>query len=318
MRAQGADAATFLHGQLSQDVLGLAEGELRLAAYCSPKGRMLASLLVWRSAADAIDLACHASVLEATLKRLRMFVLRARCRLEALDTAVYGLVAPAAALSQAAPAVGRATRLDADGGALLRLPDVDEGAAGRPTARLLVLPGDAAAAGEAVRDRALGVLLGRGPTLPAPPAALDAARWQRLWVKSAVPWISAPTVERFVPQMVNFELVGGVHFQKGCYPGQEVVARAQYRGSVKRRMFRLRQIAGPPPAAGSDIVAEDDPSQPAGTVVLSAPAAGGDGAELLAELRLGSLQARLHAGSADGPLLQPLDLPYPLPAAEPA
>jgi folate-binding protein YgfZ len=291
IRAEGADAASFLHTQLTQDVSGLDAHSARLAGYCSAKGRLLASFVVWRPAPETVELACSADLLPAVLKRLTMFVLRARCRLSAWPEAeasagprllgLAGASARAWAGAHWPAAPWRVTQTAA--GRLTRLPDV----AGSPRA-LLVQPADAAP-----------------PALP----ALAPAAWQALEVASAVPRIVAATVERFVPQMVNLELVGGVHFQKGCYPGQEVVARSQYRGTVKRRAFLLRADA--PIHAGQDVYAADDPVQPAGTVVNAAPLpAPGAGHLALVELKLTALAQPLRLGSPEGAPLTRVAMPY--------
>jgi hypothetical protein len=127
-------------------------------------------------------------------------------------------------------------------------------------------------------------------------------------VTSGVPRITAATSEQFVPQMINFELVGGVHFQKGCYPGQEVVARSQYRGTVKRRMHLFATTGSA--RAAQEIFHSDDPAQPAGMVVNAAEVPG-LGTRLLAEVKLAALDGgNLHLAGADGALLQRLPLPY--------
>jgi hypothetical protein len=146
------------------------------------------------------------------------------------------------------------------------------------------------------------------PDLP----ALGADDWAWLEVRSALPRITAATIEQFVPQMVNLELVGGVNFQKGCYPGQEVVARSQYRGTVKRRAMLFDCDAELRP--GQEVFVSEEPDQPAGQVSNAAPRPGG-GCTALVEVKLAALAASgLHAGSAAGPLLRRLELPYPIPA----
>lgn len=289
IRALGADAASFLHGQLTQDITQLDDNQARLAGYCSAKGRLLASLVVCRRGPEELLLACSADLLAPTLKRLSMFVLRAKCKLSDAGTelAVYGLAGSAAArwLGDAAPGRpwGAATLGEATA---VRLPD----AMGQPRYLLIQAVGAAS------------------PDFP----ALNPAAWAWLEVRSAVPRITAATVEQFVPQMVNLELVGGVNFQKGCYPGQEVVARSQYRGTLKRR-GQLLDTDGVL-QAGQEVFHSADPGQPAGMVVLGAPRPGGGGTALV-ELKLAALEGgSLHAGSAEGTLLHPLNLPYPLPA----
>jgi folate-binding protein YgfZ len=283
IRALGADAATFLHSQLTQDIEGLGAEEARLAGYCSPKGRLLASFVVWRPAPDEVLLACSADLLAATLKRLSMFVLRAKCKLSdaSAERALYGVVGDALPL----PAAAGAVRGDADR-TLIRLPDV-EGLA----RALLVQPAEAAV-----------------PEVP----PIDLATWNWLEVRSGVARIVAPTVEQFVPQMVNLEVVGGVNFKKGCYPGQEIVARSQYRGTVKRRAMLFDSDAELQP--GQEVFHSDDPGQPAGLVANAARGPGGTSSALV-EVKLAALAGgSWHAGNADGPLLHQRPLPYALPS----
>lgn len=301
MRARGSDAATFLHSQLTSDVAALPPGAVRLAGFCSAKGRLQASFLVWQNAGDELLLACHASVLPTTLKRLSMFVLRAKCKLcdAAMPgpepgspplhcTGLVGEVASAAlrACGLAPDAAWQA--IGVDGGSLLALPAVDGLA------------------------RAVWVAP-EGAPMPGPadaaPIALET--WRRLEVRSGVPQIESATVDQFVPQMLNYELIGGVDFKKGCYPGQEIVARSQYRGTVKRRMFLFELDA--PAAAGQEVFHAADPGQPAGMVVNAAGAPGGAASTALVELKLAALGGTLHLGAVDGPPLRPTALPYAVP-----
>jgi folate-binding protein YgfZ len=285
--ATGEDAAAFLHGQLTNDFEHLAAGHAQLAAYCSPKGRMLASFTAWKSATGDIMLECDNTVLPAVLKRLSMFILRAKCKLAdvSADYRIYGLAGGDVASFGFAPSPVWGAQHSDSGLTLVRLPD----AAAVPR-HMLIAPQD--------------VKIDAAPELPR-------EQWEWLQVQSAIARITAPTVELFVPQMVNFEAVGGVNFKKGCYPGQEVVARSQYRGTVKRRMFPAHTSGEL--KAGQDVFNSEDPSQPAGMVVLSAAAPNG-GHDALIELRLQALeQGTLHAGAAGGPLVTPGALPYELP-----
>jgi folate-binding protein YgfZ len=270
IRAAGPDAASFLQSQLTQDVLSLDARRATLAGWCSAKGRLLASFVVWRPAPEEFLLACSADLLPAALKRLTMFVLRARCKLTdaSADLPLVGVA------SATAPPAWQCSD------AFIGLPAVDG------TARAL-------AAGDV-------------PALP----ALEASAWAWLEVSSAVPRIVAATVEQFVPQMINLELVGGVNFQKGCYPGQEVVARSQYRGTLKRRAFVFDSAAAGSP--GQELFHSADPAQPAGMV---ANAASWDGRHrVLAEVKLAALGGgTLHLGAADGPVLHRVDMPYAVP-----
>ncbi len=306
MQASGADAASFLHGQLSNDVNRLDARQARLAGYCNAQGRMLASLIVARRDADTIWLLCAADLLPATLKRLSMFVLRAKATLSdaSAGRVVLGLAGEVAqthlgrVLGQA-PAADAWSRHDLGAGLVVRLPD-----AGLPR-WLWVGPADEAVALEAA--------------LP----ALSTTTWDRLDITAGVAPVQAATSGLFVPQMLNYELVGGVDFKKGCYPGQEIVARSQYLGKLKRRAFLLAGATQPHP--GQEVYWSEDPQQPAGQVAASAPAGeAGEPALALAELKIGAVgSGSLHLGSAQGPALTLLALPYAVPqlagdAANPA
>lgn len=287
IRVQGADAASFLHSQLTQDVQSLAEGQARLAGYCSAKGRLLATFIAWRADADTVMLACSADLLPATLKRLSMFVLRAKAKLSdaSAEFPLHGLAGETARqmLGDATPAtVWQVARVGT--AQVIRLPD----AQGLPR-YLWCAPAEA----------------GAPEIAPIPPEA-----WAWLEVQSGVPRITAATLEQFVPQMVNLEAVDGVNFRKGCYPGQEVVARSQYRGTLKRRSFLFRCAAAAQP--GQEVFHSGDASQPAGMVVNAASFEGRHAA--LVEVKLAVLDGgSLHLGAADGPALEREELPYALP-----
>jgi folate-binding protein YgfZ len=287
IRASGADAATFLQGQLTNDVASLDAGSARLAGFCSAKGRLQASFIVWRPAEDEFLLSCSTGVLAPTLKRLSMFVLRAKCKLtDASDEiALFGVAGTAATAMLGDCAVWRGRRHGA--ATAFRLPD---GAGSQRD--LLAAPVDAE------------VDVGAAP-------AMTLETWRWLEVESGIVTIEASTVDRFVPQMVNFELVGGVDFKKGCYPGQEVVARSQYRGTTKRRTLLFDCDALPAPA--QDVFIAGAANEPAGTVVNAAPHPEHPGGSALVEVRLTALGADLRLGGADGPPLRQRPLPYPVP-----
>lgn len=292
--AQGEDTATFLHGQFSQDMANQPGDQARLAAYCSPKGRMLASFLCLRPAPDTYWLLTDVSVLPATLKRLSMFVLRSKAKLQDAAGALcaVGLVGASAQTEVGQHVPGTIWAHEATSGWMTRLPD----AAGLVRC-LWVGP----------VDQAGTWLMGR-PALPIP-------QWNWLQVMSGVPQIQAAGVDQFVPQMVNYELVGGVNFSKGCYPGQEIVARSQYRGTLKRRAFIVHALA--PLSCGQEVFSEADPGQPAGMVVNAAPMLNSMAWSALVELKLNALDSTLRAGAADGTLLTLGQLPYAIPSADP-
>lgn len=311
--ATGDDAASFLHGQLTNDVQHLDAASARLAGYCSPKGRLLASMLTWR-AADAIRLLVSKELTASVQKRLSMFVLRAKAKL--LDAtgsvSIVGFAgdvrAPLAKLFDALPD-GVHVHVAGPAGSLIRVPD----AAGRP--RYLWIGPKAL-----VQERL--------DTLEGELARVSPAVWDWLDIHAGEPRITQGVLEQFVPQMINFDVIGGINFRKGCYPGQEIVARSQYRGTIKRRMALAHvaldgaALAGEMTAdaaehavrAGVELFHSDDPSQPCGMVVNAAAGAKG-GIDLLAEIKLAALEnGTVHLGVADGPLLEFLPLPYALPS----
>ena len=255
----GADAAEFLHSQLSNHILDLQPGEACFATYNSPRGRVLANMLVLRRA-DRFLLVMAADLLEATIKRLRMFVLRSKTVFHT-DSAwqVYGQSgadtgADAAALKFAAE--------ESDNGLIT-----------------LALAGG---------NR---MVLSPVP-LPDADHPAEAEAWQAAEILQGRPWISQPTVESCVAQMLNQHLLGGVHFKKGCYPGQEIIARAQYRGQVRRGMAVCRSAQ--PVAVGSKVEAD---GEEVGIVINSAAH---DGAfVLLAVIKHGAAGKALQADSQD-------------------
>jgi hypothetical protein len=146
---------------------------------------------------------------------------------------------------------------------------------------------------------------------PKPEAPLlDTANWAWLDVMSGVATLTQPIVEAFVPQMLNYESVGGVNFKKGCYPGQEVVARSQFRGTLKRRAYLVQ--ANAPLAVGQEVFHDSDAEQPCGTVAAAAPCPAGGWHALVSMQTRAAEGGALHVGSTQGPALTVLPLPYPL------
>ncbi|SAK53827.1 folate-binding protein YgfZ [Caballeronia glebae] len=293
---KGEDAATFLHTQLTNDVQHLDASTARLAGYCSPKGRLIGSFLMWRTA-DAVRLLIAHDVQAAVQKRLSMFVLRAKAKLTDAtpDVAAVGFAGDVrAALSGIFDALPDGVHVKVEGphGSLIRVPDA------------------------AHRSRFLWV--GPKADVEAQLAKLDAKlkrvpeqMWDWLDIHAGEPRITHATVEQFVPQMVNFDVLGAVNFRKGCYPGQEIVARSQYRGTIKRRTALAHVDHATP---GAELFHSADPGQPCGLVVNAAPGEHG-GVDCLVEIKLAALEyGSVHVGSADGPALAFVPLPYAFPA----
>ena len=305
--ASGADAATFLHNQLTNDVAHLGLAEARLAGYCTPKGRLLASFLMWKLE-DDILLQLPRSLQGPIQKRLQMFIMRAKATLsDVSDSRVQlGLTGPAAAsvLGNWFVALPDAPyrKVDAEAGTLIRLADTGE-------------IGDSAAAGVTryVWITDVQTLEDAWPTLAAALKPTGAGAWTLAGIRACVPAIAPATQEKFVPQMINFEAVGGVNFQKGCYPGQEIVARSQYLGKLKRRMQPATVAASV--AAGMEVFSDEDSGQACGMVVNAAAIDAGNSA-CLVEIKLAALDFPVRLGASDGPLLTFYALPYALADAE--
>lgn len=281
IRVAGDDAAAFLHGQLTQDFALLGMQHARLSAYLSPKGRMQASFIGFKRGPSEVLLICARDLLAPTLKRLSMFVLRSKARLTdaTADFQLCGLAGDAA--RAVLPAGGEPwSRADVGDATVVQLYPAD----GQP--------------------RALWVAPARSPAPQGAPLGEDLWLWSE--VRSGVATLTAPVVEAFVPQMLNYESVGGVNFKKGCYPGQEVVARSQFRGTLKRRTY-VAHLGGDV-AAGAEVFAQDDAEQPVGTVVQAAGAPGG-GTDALVSLQIAAAGGALQAG---GHALALLPLPYAL------
>ncbi len=297
----GEDAASFLHNQLTNDVEHLGANEARLAGYCSPKGRLQATFLIWRNA-ESVFLQLPRELQPALQKRLSMFVLRAKARLSDAGAGhvVLGLggAAAQAALRQHVESLPDAPygKVDHPLGTVIRLAD----AFGAPRYQWLLSAADAAALMPALRQT---LALGGNQA------------WHLSSIHAGVPQVTAKTQEQFVPQMINFELLGGVNFKKGCYPGQEIVARSQYLGKLKRRAA-LVTIDHAVAQAGDEVFAVADPGQPCGMVVNAAPNGAG-GVDALVEMKLAALEAGdIRLGSAEGAPLAFRPMPYPLDALE--
>jgi len=297
----GEDASNFLHNQLTNDVEHLTTAEARLAGYCSPKGRLLATMLMWKTP-EAIMLQLPRDILPAVQKRLQMFVLRAKAKLADVSEqhVVLGLAGAAgtALLSKWFPAMPSTayTTASSDAGTLIRVAD----AFGAARYIWITTP-----------DFAIACWTGLSQTL----TPTTSGTWRLSDIHAGIPQVTSATQEKFVPQMINFEVVGGVNFKKGCYPGQEIVARSQYLGKLKRRMM-LATIATMEAAAGMDVFSSEDPEQPCGMIV-NAERSSDSTMDCLVEIKTATLEhGSIHLRSAAGAALKFAALPYTLPDSE--
>jgi hypothetical protein len=292
LRVSGTDAAAFLQGQLTSDVGELAPGSMQLSAWCSPKGRVLANFVLRRIDADGFELLLPRLLLESFQRRLAMFVLRSKVAIhDASGTTIcIGIGGPAAAQCIAAvigttPALHRCTVIE--GGVFGAL----------QSSRFIAVVEPSQAPGLWNRFGAV-----RAAGYPC---------WRWLTIRAGVPMILPPTQDRFIPQMINLDALGAVSFQKGCYTGQEIVARTQYLGRLKERLALAHGSAAPEP--GARLYAPAFGDQPCGTVV-NASAAPGGGADLLFVAQIAAIVAGdLRVGAREGAPLTPLPLPYAVP-----
>ncbi len=274
----GPDARTFLNSQLTRNVP--TDATASLYGYCSPKGRLLADGVLWAHG-DAVSLVLARDLAAAIAKRLRMYVLRAKVTIEDVSASqpLAGLVDPASA-----PAMESWTAQHIDDVTWVRYPDVG------------------------TRRRYLRIGAGEG--------GIEATTWRWLDLQAGLPRIEVATQDRFVPQMLNLEALGAVDFRKGCFPGQEIVARSQYLGKLKRRMTlaSLDALAAVP-LPGTDVWLPGE--REASGLVVNAERGPDGRIALLAELPLALFASTaLRVGSADGPPLTIEPLPYDLPDNE--
>lgn len=305
IRVSGEDAVTFIHGQLSHDIASLKADETRQAGYCTPEGRLLAIMLVWKSEGD-VWLMLPRDILPALVKRLQIYILRAKVTLTDVSEAFFlcglgGKKAASVIASRFSPlpdAIGKKT--DNASGTLVRVKDALGGA------RFLWISPVAPADARAFLSDTLH--------------AANDEDWELGDIEAGLPQVFEATQNRFVPQMMNMELVDGLSFAKGCYPGQEIVARTQYRGTVKRRMIpAYAQIPGEKTAReagiapGSDVFDTKTPDSPCGTVVRAARFDTGRIDCLMVISRELFASDSLRLGAPDGPALHITPLPYSMP-----
>ena len=266
IEASGADAPEFLHGQFTNDVLGLEDGKATLSAWCNPKGRVIATFLLCRSG-NRYWLALPQALKAAFLRRLKLYVLRASVNIAVADEglALAGMIGAPTDQSRAAgvfPVVPPAAGLNDDLAIVIAAP-------------------------ETLQELRTG--------LEGNEQAWDAAN-----VRRGIPWLEEQTRERFLPQELNLEALGALSYDKGCYPGQEIIARLRYRGEVKR-LLRRATAAGalalaPRPGTALTLPGE---TKTIGAVISAAP--GPEASELLVVLERAFIKPGQILACADEP-----------------
>lgn len=292
--AKGDDSETFLQGQITNSIKKLTGNNWQLNGYCTPKGRLLASFLIWKQQ-DRYQIQIHHTLRESIQKRLTMFVLRSKVKItdSSEETIRIGIAGPLArqlietTLGSSSPQPKQIATCTQ--GIILGL--------GENRFELSLAPEHAQDIWQTLKQQAM-------------PVGSDTWNW--LSVQAAEPIVYKQTQEEFVPQMVNFDLVDGVDFKKGCYTGQEIVARTQYLGKLKKRMYLGNVTTSNNVNPGDHLFSADFDGQASGMVVNAAPAPDG-GVDILAVIQISSAaNETIHLHSPDGPALRLTELPYTL------
>lgn len=294
LKVSGEEAQGFLHNLFSSDVKALSPQHAQYSSFNTAKGRALATFLIWQSGTGYF-LQLPRELLAPIQKKLSMYVLRSKVKIEnASDSIVcLGVSGTDAAppLLQLFPALPQNTLdiVQHDDASLIRL-DANR-------FQVIATPQHATALWQQLGSKA---------------RPIGSPGWDWLNIRAGIPVILPQTQEQFVPQMANLDLIGAVNFKKGCYPGQEIVARMQYLGKNKRRMYLAHVFSATSPQAGDELFSMEMEGQSCGMVV-NAQAAPGGGYDLLAVIQIASHDAfPVHLGALTGARLQFQPLPYPL------
>lgn len=308
--ARGLDTLTFLQGQLTNDIVAPGPEQSRLAGYCTAQGRLLATMILGEMPSiDSVPVVrglIRSDILAPVLKRLSMFVMRSKVAITATEIGVVGVSAPtmeaaalASALKHALPASPWQT-IHAETGTWIAAPSADP-----QLCRWWWIAGSL----EQPACEAVGAIWAYG----------DASIWESMDIQTGLPWIEARTQDLFIPQTLNLDLIGGVSFTKGCYPGQEIVARSHYRGTVKKRMA-LGKVQSPiqspsdtTPKPGEDIFDGSQAEQPCGRLINVSTLLAGDSVEhwMLFETSFDAYDhQQLRVVNGSGPAINTVPLPY--------
>jgi len=294
IKAEGEDAMEFLHSQFTNDLKqGVTQALSQLSAYCSPKGRILSLFRIFK-ANDAYYLAMPRELVDATHKRLSMFVLMSKVKLEDVSgqTTQVGVSGP---------------NIDQKLMAMVgELPEEVDGVASHGNITIIRIPGPFPRYQLCGPAEEMAQAYTRLSTFM---AEVSPNAWELLDIEAGIPVIHQANVEAFVPQMVNLQAIGGLSFKKGCYPGQEIVARMEYLGKLKRRMYRVHS-SGELAAPGDPVYVHDGEARKAGTVVMAQPhPAGGSELLIVAEIEAAENSILHQLEDTDSPLKFE-ELPY--------
>lgn len=294
----GEDAEAFLLSQLSNDIRQLDESRAQLSTYCNPKGRTLGLFLIFREQ-DNFILVSDPTIATSLMPRLKMFVMRSKvaiadCSGQRVLTGISGPDAETKLSSMFDHAMPGEpyTMWQQNGLAVIRL---------RGEAPRFMVSADV--------EKAMSIWNGIGEEF----MPVNRSAWEWTDITSGIPSIFPATSERFIPQMLNLDVLGAINFKKGCYPGQEIIARMKYLGKLKQRMY-LGHVSGMAPAPGDPVFSAAFGDQSAGTVVNAQPAPDGGGDLLVVAQLKAATEGKLHLLSLEGPPIELQHLPYEIPA----
>ncbi len=298
IRVTGEEAQKFLQNLLSNDISLVNSKTSQLSSFSNPKGRMLATFLIWQQASDYM-LQLPRSLTAAMHKKLSMYVLRAKVKVSDASDETVSLGIAGSKASELINQYFNIT-LDQDS-AVAQHNDTSVIRIAAQRYQINTSPQQAISIWNIFASSA---------------KAAGSGCWDWLNIRAGIPVVTPSTQEQFVLQMTNLDLLGGVSFKKGCYPGQEIVARTHYLGKQKRRMFLAHVDTESAPVAGNEVFNEEMPGQPCG-MVINACAAPGGGYDLLAVMQISSRESNnVNLGSPQDAKLNFLPLPYTLPTAE--
>jgi hypothetical protein len=293
----GEDAQTFLQNQLSCDVKLVNEHQAQYGSYCTPKGRVLVNFILWRRG-DEWFMQLPVSLCTAIQKRLSMFILRSKVRIsDGSNQWIRIGVAGKAACERMAAFMQIAVDANPPQLEVIHAPQATVVCHAADRIELIVAPEKAPEFWILLRQHA---------------RPCGTGYWDWLTLQAGIPVITPETQEEFIPQMINLDLIGGVSFKKGCYPGQEIVARTQYLGKLKRRMYRAHIATDDRVSAGDDLYGADFEDQSCGKIVnaVSSPRGGYD---VLAVIQQSSVATgKVYWKTSQGAVLTIETLPYAL------
>lgn len=296
IEASGDDVVEFLQGQLTNDIKNVTEQQGQLSAYCNPKGRILASFRVFQRH-GLYYLELHAGICENTLKRLRMFVMRSKVELVDRSNELVRIGIAGQKASEKLATIFNSCPVNNDDSI---------------TENEITLIKLAGATPRYEAHGPLDKIQALWQSLQDDAVAIGDNSWNLLTIRAGIPEIVADTVEEFVPQMVNLQAINSLSFTKGCYPGQEVVARMHYLGKLKRRLFIASIDSDNLPKPGQAVFTSEENAAKAGQIV-TASWSSDNKIEVLAVLLIDKAENdNLHINSHNGPVLNYTDLPYSL------